>query len=279
VLPGVLQSVDSIKMKLFFSSILIFISLLVFAQEQGKPIYHEVEPGNTLYGISVGYKVPVQVLREWNKMPNYSIKVGQKLIVGYEKPDGETSETSETKPKPPIAETKPAPVKQESVKSETTKPEPSVLEKKTQMINETIEDLGFNVTEVDTTEKLPDISTLFPKSSDTLLNNLIFCGGVDDDRPVGVSSVFFNNPLGKNYVYVFIEKDTIFNVRNFIVDFYKTDDAGVKTKISTTTYELKPKWKYTVFKHFIENPGLYEIAVFDTERKKLGDGQVRIVSK
>jgi murein DD-endopeptidase MepM/ murein hydrolase activator NlpD len=279
-------------MKQLFSVLLICLSSMLFAQEGGTPMYHVVVPGNTLYGIATANKVPVEVVRKWNNMTNYSIKVGQKLIVGYEKPDAENTDAPQTSPpvqKPVIAETKPIVVDtaksiviEEPVKQVEEKeiPKPEVVEIKPEPKKETIEDLGFNVSEVDTTvAPSVDLTALFPSPSDSLMNNLIFCGGVDDDRPVGISSVFFNNALGKNYVYVFIEKDTVFNVRTFIVDLYTKDEAGAKTKLSTTNYELKPKWKYTIFKHYIENPGLYEVVVFDRERKRLGDGQVRILSK
>jgi len=268
-------------MKQLISLFFICCVTALLAQEQGEPIYHVVVPGNTLYGIATANKVPVEVVRKWNNMPNYNIKVGQKLIVGYTKPDAEKTEAPKTIPppvpveKPVVAETKPA-------APEPVIPAEEIIVPKTdsaQLKKETIEDLGFNITEVDTGTKPLDLTALFPSPDDSLLNNLIFCGGVDDDRPVGISSVFFNSPLGKNYVYVFIEKDTVFNTHTFIVDLYAKDDAGVKNKISTTTYELKPKWKYTIFKHYIENPGLYEVVVFDNERKRLGDGQVRILSK
>jgi hypothetical protein len=183
--------------------------------------------------------------------------------------------------KPTVTDTAKSIVIEEPVKvvEEEVAPKTEVVEKKPEPKKETIEDLGFNVSQVDTNVQPLDLTALFPSPSDSLMNNLIFCGGVDDDRPVGISSVFFNNALGKNYVYVFIEKDTVFNVRTFVVDLYTKDEAGVKTKLSTTNYELKPKWKYTIFKHYIANPGLYEVVVFDRERKRLGDGQVRILSK
>lgn len=260
-------------MKLLYYLLLMAVSLAVYAQNEGKHIYHVVEPGNTLYGISITYQVPVQVLREWNKMTNYTIKVGQKLIVGYEKT---TTGTEAAEKQPPVMLPKTEPSKQLSSETELKSP-PKASEKEQETLS--LEDIGFSITWADTVKTLPDITYLLPRSNDTLIGNLIFCGGVDDDRPVGISSVFYNDPLGKNYVYVFIEKDTVFNIRNFIVDLYKTDENGQKIKISTTQYELKPRWKYTVFKHYIDTPGLYEVVVFDPNRKKLGDGQVRILSR
>jgi hypothetical protein len=268
-------------MKQLFSLLFVFCSAFLFAQEEGEPIYHVVVPGNTFYGIATANKVPLEVMKNWNKMPDYKIKVGQKLIVGYTKPNAENAEPKTITP-PPVPVEKPVVAETKPVTPEPVKPAEEIIIPKAdtaQLKNETIEDLGFNITEVDTNTKPLDLTALFPSPDDSLLNNLIFCGGVDDDRPVGISSVFFNNPLGKNYVYVFIEKDTVFNTHTFIVDLYTKDEAGAKTKVATTTYQLKPKWKYTIFKHYIENPGLYEVVVFDNERKRLGDGQVRILSK
>jgi len=44
--------------------------------------YHEVQPKETLYGISKQYNVSVTQLQEWNNIQAFDIKIGQKLIVG-----------------------------------------------------------------------------------------------------------------------------------------------------------------------------------------------------
>lgn len=43
--------------------------------------YHTVQPGQTLYRVSVIYKVTVPDLMRWNNLKNNSIKVGQKLLI------------------------------------------------------------------------------------------------------------------------------------------------------------------------------------------------------
>ncbi len=48
------------------------------------PIYHQVKPGETLFRLSRKYGVAVDKLKEWNKLPDDIIEVGQRLIVGYE---------------------------------------------------------------------------------------------------------------------------------------------------------------------------------------------------
>jgi LysM repeat protein len=43
--------------------------------------YHTVDTKDTLYSISQKYNVSLQELKKWNKLPNYAIKVGQRLRV------------------------------------------------------------------------------------------------------------------------------------------------------------------------------------------------------
>lgn len=241
--------------------------------QQTQPKTHTVVAGNTFYGISKQYGITVDQIKKWNNLTTYSLRAGQVLIVSN--PENTVSET----------------VKQENIQPEKTvvqtpelqqaQPEKITEEKKqpNEVIpvkQETIEDLGFNVSEMDTATAKKDIAKLLPAKTDTAQNNLIFCGGVEEDKPVGISSVFFNN-RGQNYVYVFVEQQEDFGVKNLIADLFLKDENGNSTKITTTNYEVKPKWKYTIFKHFITNPGLYEIVVYDANRKKIGDGQVRIL--
>ena len=45
-------------------------------------IYHSIKEGDTLYNISKKYKVTIQQIREWNKLEDNTIKIGQSIIVG-----------------------------------------------------------------------------------------------------------------------------------------------------------------------------------------------------
>ena len=48
------------------------------------PVYHVVQAKEGLYRISVKYnKVPLDVLKKWNKLPGDAVSNGTKLIVGY----------------------------------------------------------------------------------------------------------------------------------------------------------------------------------------------------
>ena len=48
------------------------------------PVYHIVQPKETLYGLSKKYNVTVEQIQKWNSLPDANIKVGQKLVVGHQ---------------------------------------------------------------------------------------------------------------------------------------------------------------------------------------------------
>ncbi len=60
----------------------------VQTDDAGNPVivdgikYHVVQPGETLYRLSVNYKVSVEKLQQWNNLSDYTLKVGQRYIVG-----------------------------------------------------------------------------------------------------------------------------------------------------------------------------------------------------
>lgn len=48
------------------------------------PVYHKLGPKETLYQLSVNYnKVPVDLLKAWNKLTGDAVSTGQDIIVGY----------------------------------------------------------------------------------------------------------------------------------------------------------------------------------------------------
>jgi LysM repeat protein len=49
---------------------------------QGSMKYHTVEAGETTFAISKKYGVTVDQIKEWNSLPDYNLKVGQRIIVG-----------------------------------------------------------------------------------------------------------------------------------------------------------------------------------------------------
>jgi len=52
--------------------------------ETGSPVYHEVQPGETLFRLSRRHGVDVEQIKKWNSLSDDLIEVGQKLIVGYQ---------------------------------------------------------------------------------------------------------------------------------------------------------------------------------------------------
>ena len=91
------------------------------AQEQAPPdttegvIVHEVHEGETLYSISREYEASLQEIRNWNEIDDFTIYIGQQLIVGVvdrdeipEDPIGEPVPTEEPMAEEPPAEETPA---------------------------------------------------------------------------------------------------------------------------------------------------------------------------
>lgn len=52
--------------------------------ETGSPVYHEVQPGETLFRLSRKHGVDVEQIKKWNNLSDDLIEVGQRLIVGYQ---------------------------------------------------------------------------------------------------------------------------------------------------------------------------------------------------
>jgi LysM repeat protein len=48
----------------------------------GSEKYHTVEPGETAFSISKKYGITVEQIKQWNNLPDYNLKAGQRIIVG-----------------------------------------------------------------------------------------------------------------------------------------------------------------------------------------------------
>ncbi len=46
--------------------------------------YHVVQPSETMFGISRMYQVEIEDIQQWNNLPDYTLSIGQKLIVSGE---------------------------------------------------------------------------------------------------------------------------------------------------------------------------------------------------
>jgi membrane-bound lytic murein transglycosylase D len=58
-------------------------------------LYHMVQPGETVFGISRQYQIDSDSIRTWNQLSGYSIQVNQKLIIGYRKIESKKPESKE----------------------------------------------------------------------------------------------------------------------------------------------------------------------------------------
>lgn len=54
--------------------------------------YHIVQPSETLFGISRLYQVEIEDIQQWNNLPDYTLSIGQKLMVSS-LPNTETKDT------------------------------------------------------------------------------------------------------------------------------------------------------------------------------------------
>jgi LysM repeat protein len=71
--------------------------------EVAVPVYHKVEPKETLYQLSTRFnKVPIASLKAWNNLQDDAVSLGQVLIVGYLKVKKELSSLSQNSVTMPI---------------------------------------------------------------------------------------------------------------------------------------------------------------------------------
>lgn len=90
--------------------------LIIKKPDLRKPIFYTVVAGDNLTSIARRHNISVNDLREWNELRSSSIRINQKLIIGYE----EEKRISSVTTKPLTEEVKNEPVKE----VETTQPEP-----------------------------------------------------------------------------------------------------------------------------------------------------------
>lgn len=103
------------------------------ADEVVVPVYHEVQPKETLYQLSTHYnKVPVASIKSWNNLSGDAVSTGQNIIVGYLKVKKSLSAFAASGAAAPVAVAPaPAAAKPAVVKAEppVKKPEPKPIVK------------------------------------------------------------------------------------------------------------------------------------------------------
>lgn len=261
----------------------------LFAQEQS-PIIHTVEKGNTIYSLSREYKVSVLDIRNWNDMKNNNLSVGDKLIVGYKAEVEQIEDTSEEvkkeeKAEPEIVEKKSVEDKKEVQEAtsmepkadEENQPPASLEDLGTSIDDENIYNISLETVETPKTTESRDIgnSMALPKPT-----SLVFCGGVENGSPIGISTVFYGSSEG-GYFYVFLENKDQFDDIELIVELYQKEPFSKRfnNHKGTRKYSIKARWKYTNFKYDVPEPGEYRMMVFNSEKEKLAEGFFVILEK
>lgn len=106
--------------------------------------------------------------------------------------------------------------------------------------------------------------------------SLLFCGGVENDKPVGVSDRFYPDSSG-TYLYVFYQQQEPLAIRQVSMEAFKQNGSTLERTGEKQSYIVKPKWKYTYIKYSFDSPGLYKVVLYDTDGKKLAEGIVTIM--
>jgi LysM repeat protein len=102
----------------------------VGAGEAAVPVYHKVEPKETLYQLSSRFnKVPVASLKAWNNLQDDAVSPGQGLIVGYLKVKKDLSSLSQNSVSMPDVKSEPvvAVVKEKTSVKKEVEPKPVVV--------------------------------------------------------------------------------------------------------------------------------------------------------
>lgn len=257
------------------------------AQEQS-PVIHTVEKGNTIYSISRQYKVSVLDIKSWNNLKNNNLSVGDKLIVGYEKVENEQLDTESVEKEQPIIEEQVEEVSQ--VKKDTiVVPSMEPKEDEKNQAPASLEDLGTSIDDeniynisLETVES-PKTSETMDISGDMTLpkpTSLVFCGGVENGVPIGVSTVFY--AVGESgYFYVFLENTEQFDDAELIVELYQKEPFSKRfnNHKGTRKFSIKARWKYTHFQYEIPEAGEYRMMVFNSQKEKWAEGFFVILKK
>ncbi len=100
----------------------------VATDEAAVPVYHKVEPKETLYQLSTLFnKVPVASLKAWNNLQDDIVSPGQGLVIGYLKVKKDLSSLSQNSVEMPAVKNEPIAKEKVAVKKEV-EPKPTVKE-------------------------------------------------------------------------------------------------------------------------------------------------------
>src|SRR6187455_1254056 len=74
--------------------------------------------------------------------------------------------------------------------------------------------------------------------------SILFCGGVENDLPVGVSDRFYPDSAG-TFLYAYYAQQTPLAMKKVGMELYKKNGDVFEPVQEKQLYVVKPKWKYT----------------------------------
>lgn len=268
-------------------------NFLLFAQDTQKPVFHKVEKGNTIYSLSRQYKVSVLDIKNWNKLKSNNLSVGDNLIVGYkdvainEEVKAEEKIAGEYVPDDEVPEVTKNNEESNHLPQDSTvmspreddknAPPASLEDLGTDISDENIYNITLETVEENEVTESKDLSNSMALPKPT---SLVFCGGVNNGIPIGVSTVFYKHG-DISYFYVFLENNEQFDDTELIVELYQKEPFSKRfnNHLSTRKFAIKARWKYTSIKYQIPEPGEYRMMVFNSEKQKLAEGFFVILEK
>lgn len=106
--------------------------------------------------------------------------------------------------------------------------------------------------------------------------SLLFCGGVENDKPVGVSDRFYPDSAD-TYLYAFYSQQEPLAMKQVSMELFKQSGSAYEQVGERQSFIVKPKWKYTYIKCSFNAPGLYKVRIYDANGTLLAEGMVTIM--
>ncbi len=106
--------------------------------------------------------------------------------------------------------------------------------------------------------------------------SLLFCGGVESDKPIGVSDRFYPDSAG-TYLYAYYAQQEPLVMKQVSMELFKQNGSAFEKVGEKQSFIVKPKWKYTYVKCYFTSPGLYKVMLYDAGSNKLAEGIVTIM--
>ncbi|MDZ4844815.1 MAG: hypothetical protein SH857_04615 [Chitinophagales bacterium] len=106
--------------------------------------------------------------------------------------------------------------------------------------------------------------------------SILFCGGVENDKPVGVSDRFYPDSAS-TYLYALYVQAAPMAMKQVSMELFKQNGNTFEQVGEKQSYTVKPKWKYTYVKCYFAAPGLYKVRLSDASGKQLAEGIVTII--